>query len=61
MAGALGRRLGGPVRYDGEPAMRAVLGEGRAPDGPDLARALRLYRFACLSLWIVVGALAWRR
>ena len=61
MAGALGRRLGGPVRYDGEPAIRAVLGEGPAPDRADLARALRVYRIACLSLWIVVGALAWRR
>ena len=61
MAGALGRRLGGPVRYDGEPAMRAVLGNGPAPDGIDLARALRVYRIACVSLWAIVGALAWRR
>ena len=61
MAGALGRRLGGAVSYDGEPAQRAVLGAGPAPDAADLARALRRYRIACLLLWIMVGALAWAR
>ena len=59
MAGALRRRLGGPVYYDGDPAARAWLGTGRAPDAADLARALRLYRIACLLLWIVVGGIAW--
>jgi adenosylcobinamide-phosphate synthase len=59
MAGALGRRLGGPVAYDGEPAMRAWLGEGRAPDAGDLAGALRIYRRACLLLWLLVGGVAW--
>jgi adenosylcobinamide-phosphate synthase len=61
MAGTLGRRLGGAVRYDGEPAQRAVLGAGPLPDAGDLARALRIYRIACLMLWILVGALAWAR
>lgn len=61
MAGALGRRLGGPVSYDGEPAARAILGEGPAPDVHDLARALRLYRVACLLLWLAVGIAAWPR
>ncbi|MGP7796776.1 adenosylcobinamide-phosphate synthase CbiB [Sphingomonas sp. CLY1604] len=61
MAGALGRRLGGPVCYDGEPAARAILGTGAAPDAADLARALRIYRIACLLLWCLVGALAWLR
>ncbi len=41
MAGALGRRLGGAVTYDGEPAQRAILGDGPRPDARDLARALR--------------------
>lgn len=59
MAGALGRRLGGPVSYDGEPAMRAILGSGPAPDAADLRRALRLYRLACLGLWIATGVVAW--
>jgi adenosylcobinamide-phosphate synthase len=59
MAGALGRQLGGPVCYDGEPAVRATLGAGRPPDAADLARAMRVYRLACLLLWIVAGAAAW--
>jgi adenosylcobinamide-phosphate synthase len=59
MAGALGRRLGGPVSYNGEPAMRAVLGDGPVPDTADLRRALGIYRRACLLLWTLVGALAW--
>ncbi|WP_260596890.1 adenosylcobinamide-phosphate synthase CbiB [Sphingomonas endolithica] len=59
MAGALGRQLGGVVRYDGEPAYRAVLGRGAAPDATDLARALGVYRVACLLLWALVGMLAW--
>lgn len=61
MAGALGRRLGGPVTYDGEPAPRAWLGDGPLPDAADLARALRIYRRACLLLWIIVGGIAWLR
>ena len=59
MAGVLGRRLGGPVSYDGEPAPRAWLGDGPAPDAADLNRALWVYRRACLLLWIGVGGLAW--
>lgn len=59
MAGALGRRLGGTVSYDGEPAHRAVLGDGSRPDAADLTRALRIYRTACLLLWILVGIFPW--
>lgn len=59
MAGALGRRLGGAVTYDGEPAHRAVLGDGPRPDAGDLTRALRIYRTACLLLWILVGIFPW--
>lgn len=61
MAGALGRRLGGPVRYDGEPAARAWLGKGPPPDAADLARALQIYRGACLLMWCAVGGLVWAR
>lgn len=61
MAGALGRRLGGTVTYDGEPADRAVLGDGPLPDAADLTRALAIYRTACLLLWMLVGVLAWLR
>lgn len=59
MAGALHRQLGGPVSYDGEPAVRATLGTGPEPATADLARALRIYRIACLLLWLAVGTLAW--
>lgn len=59
MAGVLGRRLGGPVSYDGEPANRAWLGDGPAPDAADLQRALWVYRRACLIMWAIVGGLAW--
>lgn len=61
MAGVLGRRLGGPVTYDHEPAMRPVMGEGPPPSAADLDRALTVYRGACLLLWIVAGGLAWAR
>jgi adenosylcobinamide-phosphate synthase len=59
MAGALGRRLGGPVRYDGEPAARPCLGSGPLPDAGDLGQALWIYRGACLLLWTLVGGIAW--
>lgn len=61
MAGALGRRLGGPVSYDGVPAARAWLGDGPLPDAADLGWALWIYRRACLLLWLIVGAVAWLR
>lgn len=61
MAGALGVRLGGPVSYDGEPAARAWLGQGRSPEAGDLRRALAMYLRACLLLWGIVGVLAWLR
>lgn len=59
MAGVLGRRLGGPVRYDGEVALRPWLGEGPAPDARDLQRSLWVYRRACGLLWVLTGVCAW--
>jgi adenosylcobinamide-phosphate synthase len=61
MAGVLRRELGGAVRYDGERADRATLGRGPRADAADLARALGVYRRACVLLWLAVGALAWLR
>ena len=61
MAGALGRRLGGPVSYDGERAVRAMLGDGPSPDAGDLTRALWIYRRACVLLWLMIGGVAWLR
>ena len=43
-AGALGVRLGGPTQYAHELEIRPTLGDGRAPDVADLARAVRLSR-----------------
>lgn len=61
MAGVLGRRLGGPVTYEGEPSHRAFLGEGPRPGAGDVARALSVYRTACVLLWVLVGLIAWLR
>ncbi len=41
-AGALGVQLGGRNTYAGEVSDRGTLGDGRAPDGGDIARATRL-------------------
>jgi adenosylcobinamide-phosphate synthase len=61
MAGALGVRLGGPVRYDGVPTDRPYLGEGPPPTTADLRRGLALYVRACGLLWLVIGVMACRR
>jgi adenosylcobinamide-phosphate synthase len=61
MAGSLGVRLGGPVRYDGVLTDRPVFGDGPAPTPADLRRGLDIYRRACGILWLGMGALAWRR
>ncbi len=59
MAGALGVRLGGGARYDGEWIARAELGDGPRPAQSHLDCALALYRRACLFLWLLAGGLAW--
>jgi adenosylcobinamide-phosphate synthase len=51
-AGALGLRLGGPLRYAHGHQERPALGDGRPADGTDLARAARL------SGAVTVGAVA---
>ncbi|WP_409021049.1 adenosylcobinamide-phosphate synthase CbiB [Brevundimonas vesicularis] len=63
MAGALGVRLGGEVRYDGQIAMRPMLGEGEPPKAQHLKQALRLYLLACgmLLALILIGGVAWPR
>lgn len=43
-AGALGVRLGGPTQYAHELEIRPTLGDGRAPEVSDLARAVTLSR-----------------
>lgn len=55
MAGALGLSLGGPRSYEGVELQAALLGAGRRDAGPaDIRRALRLYRRACVLLFVMV-------
>jgi adenosylcobinamide-phosphate synthase len=57
MAGALGLALAGPRRYPEGLVADPWLGDGTARAAtPDIARALRLYRLACLLLFgLLVG------
>jgi len=60
MAGALGIRLAGPIAYDAVIQDKPWIGDGRSEAGaPDIARALLLYRRACLGLWLIAGVAAW--
>ena len=63
MAGALGVRLMGPRRYDGEFVDHGWIGSGRVVlKAVDIRTALRLYRAACgmqLVVLAVVVALSW--
>jgi len=51
-AGALRLQLGGPAVYHGVRQEKPVLGEGDAPRGQDIERAIRLVQRALL-LWLV--------
>jgi adenosylcobinamide-phosphate synthase len=53
-AGALGVQLGGPTQYAHVLEIRPTLGDGRAPEVSDLARAVRLSRVVQAAA--VVGA-----
>lgn len=53
-AGALGVRLGGPTQYAHELEIRPTLGDGRAPEVADLARAVRLSRIVSAAA-VAVG------
>ena len=60
-AGALGVRLGGAAVYHGQLEARPALGQGAAPQGGDIARALNLVRHGVglwLALIVVVSLLA---
>lgn len=55
-AGALGVRLGGPARYQGEWHARPPLGTVRAPEVSDIERALALVRHG-VYLWLALPIL----
>ncbi len=60
MAGALGLRLAGPIAYDGVVQDKPWIGSGSVEvSADDIARALTLYRRACLGLWLIAGGVAW--
>lgn len=59
MAGALGVRLGGGAAYDGEWIARETLGDGCPPTLATLKRAITIYHYACLLLWVAIGGAAW--
>lgn len=60
MAGVLGLRLAGPIAYDGILSDKLWIGEGNRPAAAqDIRRGLRVYRRACLGLWVIVGIIAW--
>ncbi|UZW57613.1 adenosylcobinamide-phosphate synthase CbiB [Sphingobium sp. JS3065] len=51
MAGALGIRLAGPIRYDGALHDKPWIGTGGEADVAAMRAALRIYLRACLILW----------
>ncbi len=59
MAGALGIRLGGPARYDGQWVDRPRFGDGAIPSASDLHRGLGLYLRACALLVLMLGFGGW--
>ena len=58
MAGALGRRLGGPLHYGDTFEDRPNLGDGPRPDVADLRRSLRLAAATEVALGIVLLGIA---
>jgi adenosylcobinamide-phosphate synthase len=52
-AGALGLSLGGPTAYHGQLLEKPLLGEGLAPRGTDIERAVGLVQRA-LALWLAL-------
>jgi adenosylcobinamide-phosphate synthase len=58
LAGALRIQLGGPTTYDGVLHERPVFGADSSPTADDLARGLKIYKAACMLLWLL-AAIAW--
>ncbi|MEJ2408159.1 MAG: adenosylcobinamide-phosphate synthase CbiB [Novosphingobium sp.] len=58
MAGTLGIRLAGPVRYDGILSEKPWIGDGRKVDFCAVEQARKIYLRACLLAWIATGVVA---
>lgn len=59
MAGAVGVRLAGPVRYDGVLADKPWIGDGAQADVAAMGQARRVFVRACASAWVLAGGLQW--
>lgn len=59
MAGALGVRLAGPVRYDGVLQAKPWIGRGGEADAESAGRALAIYLRACGLAWIMALGVLW--
>jgi len=55
MAGALGIRLAGPVRYEGVLHDKPWIGTGGEADVHSMRTALGIYLRACLLLWVLAA------
>lgn len=58
MAGVLGVRLAGPVRYDDVVAQKPWIGEGAEADVAAMRKARTVFVRACALAWFVAGVLA---
>ena len=59
MAGALGVRLAGPIRYDGVLAPKPWIGDGAEAGPAHMHRARIVYLRACALALIIAGGTAW--
>lgn len=59
MAGAVGIRLAGPIRYDGAWVDKPWIGDGSRADIAAMNRADKIFLRACAGLWMVAGVCAW--
>ena len=64
MAAALGRELGGPLRYGAVTEDRPLLGDGPRPDPEDVPTAVRIAdraEWAAVTLLALISVVTWLR
>ncbi len=59
MAGAVGIRLAGPVRYDDVLADKPWIGDGGQADVAAMRQARKVFVRACALAWVFAGGLQW--